>query len=322
MIEVQHVSKHFGTLKAVDKVSFSIQKGETLVLVGTSGSGKTTTLKMLNRLIEPSSGTILMGGKNILQHPPSQIRREMGYVIQHFGLFPHYTIAQNVAIVPKLLKWEPGRIQERSHYLLHRLGIPPEEYADKYPHQLSGGQQQRVGIARALAADPPIILMDEPFGALDPITRNSIRQDFMELEELSSKTTVMVTHDVEEAFELGDWICVMDKGRVQQLGTPKDLLFRPANEFVRQFLADKLLQLEFRVLRLHDLLPHIPDQPARGAQPVALSPKTTIFEALSQLMKRPADRAIGESQWQGTSKTFDLQALTQHFHQTLETLKR
>lgn len=322
MIEVQHVSKHFGSLKAVDEVSFSIQKGETLVLVGTSGSGKTTTLKMLNRLIEPTAGTILMDGKNILQHPPAQIRREMGYVIQHFGLFPHYTIAQNVAIVPKLLKWEPGRIRERSHYLLDRLGIPPQEYADKYPHQLSGGQQQRVGIARALAADPPIILMDEPFGALDPITRNNIRQDFMELEELSSKTTVMVTHDVEEAFELGDWICVMDKGRVQQLGTPKDLLFRPANEFVRQFLADKLLQLEFRVLRLQDLLPDIPSRPANKVEPIALAPKTTIFEALSQLMRRPADQAFGQSLWQGKTKMFDLQSLTQQFHQTLEMLKR
>ena len=320
MIDVQAVSKQYGDLTAVDSISFSVQQGETLALVGTSGCGKTTTLKMINRLVEPSSGSIFVNGKNILDQSPELIRREMGYVIQHIGLFPHYTIAQNVGIVPGLLGWEASKISERTHFLLDRLELDPTIYAHKYPHQLSGGQQQRVGIARALAADPPIILMDEPFGALDPITRADIRQDFLELEELSSKTTLIVTHDVEEAFEMADWICLLDKGQIQQLGRPKELLFEPTNDFVRQFLADKQLQLEFLVIRLEDLFEALPDGDY-SSDMQALKPRQTVFDAMGALTRLPFGISQAYIQKGGQTKVFDLSTLTQTYHQTLSKIK-
>ena len=208
MIEVNQVSKYFGPVKAVDSVSFSVAESETLVLLGTSGCGKTTTLRMLNKLEEPSAGTIYFNNQLISEILPEQLRRRMGYVLQHTGLFPHYTIAENMAIVPRLLKWETNRIQERALELLQKLHLS-EDYLALYPDQLSGGQQQRVGLARALMADPPVLLLDEPFGALDPITRSHIRQEFLNIDELKRKTIIMVTHDITEAFELGDRICLM-----------------------------------------------------------------------------------------------------------------
>jgi len=254
MIEVRYLSKRYASVEAVKEVSFQVEEGQTLALVGTSGSGKTTILKMLNRLVEPTSGQININGTSILDQSVTDLRRRMGYVIQDTGLFPHYTIAENIGLVPGLLGWDAARIHQRTVELMTRLSLPADIYADQYPHQLSGGQQQRAGIARALAADPPIILMDEPFGALDPITRQDIRSEFQELEELKRKTTILVTHDVEEAFDLGDLVCVLDAGTVQQTGTPQELLSSPANEFVQRFLADKFTTLQLQVLTLADLL--------------------------------------------------------------------
>jgi len=285
MIEIQHLSKHFDQLVAVHHLSFSVQTGQTLALLGSSGSGKTTTLKMINRLIEPTSGTILVDGENVLDQPVEQMRRRMGYVIQNMGLFPHYTVLENVSVVPHLLKQDTEKTRQRSLALLERLGLSPKEYANKYPAQLSGGQQQRVGIARALAADPPIILMDEPFGALDPITRYDIRQEFIELEELSSKTTILVTHDVEEAFELADLICLLHEGRLQQLGTPRELLFEPANDFVAQFLAGQRLQLELQLLTLEDVFPHL-QQGEVAASAKRFPLQMSVQQALAELEKQ------------------------------------
>lgn len=316
MIEVQALTKTYGQYHAVNEVSFKLKKGETLALVGTSGSGKTTTLKLINRLIEPSSGAIFLEGENIFALPPEQMRRRMGYVIQNIGLFPHYTIEENVAVVPKLLGWPKEKIRERSAYLLERLKLPAQQFFPKYPHQLSGGQQQRVGIARALAADPPIILMDEPFGALDPITRNVIRQDFISMEELSSKTTVIVTHDIEEAFELADRICVLDKGKLQQLGSPQDLLFRPSNDFVRAFIADKKLDLQIRIFTLDDIFEFIPlpthplDEDFREL-PGALSIKETMAELIGQT----PDLEKVLIQKEGLRKPLNLKKLMDAFHQ-------
>lgn len=257
MIAVEHLNKHFGDVVAVNNISFEVKEHENLILLGTSGCGKTTTLKMLNRLIEPTGGSIKINDKNILDQKPEELRRGIGYVLQNNGLFPHYTVAENIAIVPQLLKWDSKRVENRIAELIEKLHLAPEQLK-LYPNELSGGQQQRVGLARALVADPPILLMDEPFGALDNITRSKIQAEFKELDELKKKTIIMVTHDVQEAFELGDRICLMDKGKIVQIGTPAELLFKPANDFVKEFLKDQRLQLEFKSVRIKDIWDLLP----------------------------------------------------------------
>jgi osmoprotectant transport system ATP-binding protein len=244
MIEVKNITKTFGSHKAVDNISFSVGDGENVVFLGTSGCGKTTMLKMINRLLDPDSGDISIGGRRIREQPPEKLRRGIGYVFQNNGLFPHYTIAENIGIVPRLLDWDAPKIAARTDQLMEKLHLPPDQYRHAYPHELSGGQQQRVGIARALAANPPVLLMDEPFGALDPITRASVRKDFKELDELRSTTIVLVTHDVQEAFELANRIFLMDKGTIVQQGTPDQLLFEPAGEYSRDFFEAQRFQLE------------------------------------------------------------------------------
>ncbi len=260
MIVLQEISKFFGEAKAVDNISFEIKEGETLILLGTSGCGKTTTLKMINRLVEPSQGIIKVNDENILTQSPEKLRRNIGYVLQHHGLFPHYTIAENIEVVPSLLKWDNKKKQQRTKELLDKLHLPYDEFAKLYPSQLSGGQQQRVGVARALAADAPVLLMDEPFGALDPVTRSDIRTELMQLEEFKRKTIIMVTHDIQEAFIYGDRICLMDKGKIVQMGTPHELLFHPANEFVSGFLEEQRLQLEFKTISLQNVWEHLDGQ--------------------------------------------------------------
>jgi osmoprotectant transport system ATP-binding protein len=235
LIQVQHLSKHYGSQVAVVDVSFSVSPGETLVLLGTSGCGKTTTLKMLNRLIEPTTGTIEIGGQNVFGLDGPTLRRSIGYVMQEAGLFPHYTVAANIATVPQLLGWEPARIRERIADLCEKLQLP-DALLLRYPADLSGGQRQRVGVARALAARPPVVLMDEPFGALDPYTRRHVRRELFGLSELQEKTVVLVTHDVGEARELGNRIALMDKGKIVQIGTPEELQKNPATDFVRDFM--------------------------------------------------------------------------------------
>lgn len=242
MIEVVHLHKSFGNTIAVKDISFEVNKGENLILLGTSGCGKTTTLRMLNHLILPTSGNIRINGQDIQSIQPEKLRRGIGYVMQQTGLFPHYTVSENIAIVPKLEKWPKEKILARTQELMQKLSLSYEEHAHMFPHELSGGQQQRVGIARALAADPPILLMDEPFGALDPITRQKIRNDFSEVDELKRKTIIMVTHDVQDAFALATRICLMDKGSIVQLGTPEELRENPVNDFVNRFLKGEYNQ--------------------------------------------------------------------------------
>ena len=252
MIKVEHLSKYFGKVKAVDGISFDVNEHENLVLLGTSGCGKTTTLKMLNRLIEPTHGKIFINSKNILDEQPEILRRGIGYVLQNNGLFPHYTVGENISIVPQLLKWDKKQTEHRVSELLEKLHLS-KDYLNVYPNELSGGQQQRVGLARALVADPPVLLMDEPFGALDNVTKAKIHAEFKALDELKKKTIIMVTHDVQEAFELGDRICLMDAGKIVQQGTPAELLFKPKNKFVRDFLQEQRLQLEFKAISLQDI---------------------------------------------------------------------
>ncbi|NCD68651.1 ABC transporter ATP-binding protein [Mucilaginibacter agri] len=279
MISVRQLSKHYGELKAVDNISFEVGEHENLILLGTSGCGKTTTLKMLNRLIEPTSGEIYVDGKNVKDQSPESLRRSIGYVLQNTGLFPHYTIAENIAVVPKLLKWDKSKIESRTNELIEKLRLPVDSLY-KYPSQLSGGQQQRVGLARALIADPPVLLMDEPFGALDNITRTRVQAEFKALDELLRKTIIMVTHDVQEAFELGDRICLMDKGHIVQIGTPQELLFKPANDFVKQFLDAQRVQLEFKTVTIGNIWDRLP---VGGLDNIAttLNENTSVWASLT-----------------------------------------
>jgi osmoprotectant transport system ATP-binding protein len=244
VILFEHVFKEYPNgITAVDDLSLEVVSGETIVLLGTSGCGKTTTLKMVNRLLEPTSGHILVEGKDILEQDPIPLRRRMGYAIQEIGLLPHMTISDNIAVVPKLLKWPKQRIEERVAELLEMVRLEPANFRSRYPSQLSGGQQQRVGVARALAADPPIILMDEPFGALDPITREQLQNEFMDLMAKLKKTVLFVTHDVFEAVKVGTRIALLDKGKLQQVDSPGRLVEQPANEFVETFLGSHRFQL-------------------------------------------------------------------------------
>ena len=242
MIALEHLSKvftsHGQTVAAVDDVNLEVGEGELHVLIGPSGSGKTTTMRMINRLETPTSGRITIDGRDVRTLDVVELRRSIGYVIQQGGLLPHFTVAENVAMVPRLLGWKRQQRRERAHELLALVGLPPERFADRYPRQLSGGQQQRVGVARALAADPPIVLMDEPFGAVDPITRKQLQRELRRIQGEVKKTIVFVTHDIAEAFLLGDRIVLMSEGRVVQNGPPADLLRRPAAPYVTAFIGE------------------------------------------------------------------------------------
>jgi osmoprotectant transport system ATP-binding protein len=238
MILFEEVSKIYNqAFYAVKNLSFGVKDGEVLVLLGTSGSGKTTTMKMVNRLIEPSAGRITINGQDITKRDPVELRLEIGYAIQQVGLFPHMTIEENINVVPCLLNWDEQKRKESVVELLNMVRLDPAEFRYRYPGQLSGGQQQRVGVARALAGDPPIILMDEPFGALDPLTRNELQKEFRRLQERLHKTVIFVTHDIFEAFELGDRIAVLEQGQLAQIGTPDELTNAPASDFVARFIG-------------------------------------------------------------------------------------
>jgi osmoprotectant transport system ATP-binding protein len=239
MISLEHVTKRYsetGTV-AVDDLSLQIPEGMTVALIGPSGCGKTTTMRMINRLVDPTMGRILVGGEDVTQIDPILLRRRIGYVIQQVGLFPHMTIGQNIAAVPKLLGWDSARIARRTEELLHLVGLDPKEMLKRYPRQLSGGQRQRVGVARALAADPPVLLMDEPFGALDPIARTRLQSEFRQILKQVRKTVVLVTHDLEEATRLGDRIAIMNNGKIVQYDTPDAVLSHPADAFVENFVG-------------------------------------------------------------------------------------
>jgi osmoprotectant transport system ATP-binding protein len=288
MIEVSNVSKFFGEVPVVRDLSFRVAPGEKLVLLGTSGSGKTTTLKMLNRLLEPDRGTIHFNGTDIRKQRPEVLRRSIGYVIQQGGLFPHYSVFENVAVVPRLLGWPESRIRERVAYLLDLMALPPAQFAAKRPAELSGGQVQRVGLARALAANPPVILLDEPFGALDPVTRSRIRREVGNLAEWREKTIVLVTHDVTEAFLLADRIALMNGGAIAQLDVPGRLLLQPANAFVGHFFDAHRLQLTWMTQSVGALLAGLPLQPEGPPHAPVVPAQASVWEALEHLQGHPS----------------------------------
>ncbi len=260
-IRLEGVTKRYpGQQKpAVDSVDLEIAAGETVMFVGPSGCGKTTLLKMLNRLIEPSGGKILLGDEDVTDQDPDQLRRRIGYVIQAGGLFPHMTVGTNIGLVPGMLKWDKERIADRVDELLDLVGLDPEVYRDRYPRELSGGQQQRVGVARALAADPPVLLMDEPFGAVDPITRQRLQDELLRIQEELGKTIVFVTHDFDEAVKLGDKIVVFDVGaRVVQYDTPEAILAEPAEDYVADFVGAGATLKQLTLTRVADTELHTP----------------------------------------------------------------
>lgn len=240
MIKFENVSKRYqdGTI-AVDSLNLEIKKGEFFVLIGPSGCGKTTTLKMINRLIPLSDGTIFFDEQKISEYDIHELRWNIGYVLQQIALFPHMTIEENITVVPEMKKWSKEKMKERAYELMDMVGLDPKMYAKRKPKELSGGEQQRVGVIRALAADPEIILMDEPFSALDPISRERLQDDMLDLKKNLKKTTVFVTHDMQEALKLADRICIMEKGKIVQIGTPRELEMNPANDFVKKFIGDQ-----------------------------------------------------------------------------------
>jgi osmoprotectant transport system ATP-binding protein len=279
MIRLEAVTKRYPNgLVAVDALSLDVGEGEICVLVGPSGCGKTTTLKMVNRLIEPTSGRVLLDGEDVTHGDPVALRRRMGYVIQQVGLFPHQDIAANVGTVPRLLGWRRDRIEARVDELLDLVGLDPADYRDRYPAQLSGGQRQRVGVARALAADPPVLLMDEPFGAIDPVTRARLQGEFLRLQQEVRKTIVFVTHDIEEAVKLGDRIAILDVGGVlQQYDTPAEVLGNPASPMVADFVGSDrgLKRLKVTVI-----------DPGALDHPPSLPPTATLAEARDVVARR------------------------------------
>ncbi|WP_119067245.1 ABC transporter ATP-binding protein [Rubrobacter indicoceani] len=293
MIEFREVSKTYpgADSPVVDNLSFEIEDGEICVFVGPSGCGKTTTMRMINRLIEPSEGEILIDGQSNTSMSGTQLRRKIGYAIQQIGLFPHRTIAENVGTVPGLLNWEKNRTSDRTDTLLGLVGLDPEQYRSRYPAELSGGQQQRVGVARALAADPPIMLMDEPFGAVDPITRDRLQEEFLNIQKDIKKTIVFVTHDIDEAIKMGDRIAILKEGGVlAQYDTPENILVNPASDFVSSFVGGDRVLKRLSLTRVGDMQL----EPANGGsgELPRIGEGWTLRDALSEIIGAGTDRGI------------------------------
>lgn len=290
-IELKGISKKFTHAKqpSVKKTDLKIEKGSFVTILGASGCGKTTLLKMVNRLYEPSTGTILINGEDVTTIPPTVLRRKIGYVIQQTGLFQHMTIEQNVATVPKIIGWKRQKIDERINLLLELVGLSPEEYRQRYPRQLSGGQQQRVGIARAMAADPSIMLMDEPFGAIDAINRTVLQDEFLRIQKKLHKTILFVTHDIIEALKLGDKVIIMNAGEIQQFDTPRNILRKPANDFVKNLVhADDLFQ-RMNFMKARDVMNQNVGTVSSDADVPETHEGTNLKDILFMLLKSPFD---------------------------------
>jgi len=286
MIELQHVSKGFNGVTVIDDLCLHIARGEFTVILGSSGSGKSTLLKMINRLLEHDSGRIMFAGDEIRSFRPEDIRRRMGYAIQSVGLFPHWSVEKNIATVPTLLKWPSDRIHARVTELMTLLQLAPELYRKRYPHQLSGGQQQRVGVARALAGNPEVLLMDEPFGALDPVTRAALQLEIARIHKAFNKTIVLVTHDIDEALSLATRIVLLDQGRIVQSGTPLQMLSAPANGFVTDFFGRS--DVGIKLLGLQSVATRLRAGEYAAGEPVLAS--SSLREALSMFLSRRVDR--------------------------------
>jgi osmoprotectant transport system ATP-binding protein len=306
MIEFRGVSKTYAGSQqpVVNDLSFEVLDGEICVLVGPSGCGKTTSMRMVNRLIEITEGEILIDGEPNTSMSGTQLRRKIGYAIQQIGLFPHRTIAYNIGTVPNLLGWDKSRIKSRVDELLDTVGLAPDDYRDRYPAELSGGQQQRVGVARALAADPPIMLMDEPFGAVDPITREGLQNEFLRIQQDIKKTIVFVTHDIDEAIKMGDKIAILKQGGVlAQYDTPENILSRPDSEFVSSFVGGDRVLKRLSLSRVGEM----DLEPANGGTEglLRINERLTVKDALSELIGSGHTRAVVEKEGENRLLTFE-----------------
>lgn len=288
MIEFKSVSKRYGQKLALDALNLTISSGEFCVLLGSSGCGKSTTLKCINRLVVPDSGEVLVRGKPVSDMNPVMLRRGIGYAFQHVGLFPHYTVAENIGVVPRLLKWNKKKIADRVDELLDLFSLNPSLVRGKFPSQLSGGEAQRVGVARALASDPDLLLLDEPFGAVDPPTRKLLQGEFLNIQEKLKKTIIFVTHDLDEALTLGSKIVVMNQGKIQQEDSPLNLISNPANEFVENFMGDGQAFQRLNFLKIAHYKEPLSDQ----SQPRApgLSEQDSLFQALTMMIEKKMNR--------------------------------
>ncbi|MDF2880761.1 MAG: proline/glycine betaine transporter ATP-binding protein [Clostridiaceae bacterium] len=283
MIEFKNITKEFKSKEVLKRISIKINKGEFVVLIGPSGCGKTTTLKMINKLIVPTSGNIYIDGKDISNVNPIELRRGMGYVIQQTGLFPHMTVGENIGIVPILKKWPEDKVREKTIALLKMVGMEPDDYINRYPCELSGGQQQRVGVARAFATDSDIILMDEPFSALDPITRNQLQDELYNLQQDLKKTIVFVTHDMDEALKLGDRICIMKDGGILQYDTAEKILKNPSSIYVEEFIGKNRIWKQPEFIKAIDIM---------ISEPVKTSANRTIVQAVEIMKSSKVDSLL------------------------------
>jgi len=287
MIEIRGLVKHFpgAARPAVDHLTLMVPQGEVCVLIGPSGCGKTTTMRIINRLLEPDAGSVRVAGRDVMTTDPVSLRRSIGYVIQHVGLFPHWSIADNIATVPKLLAWSPVRIAARVDELLELVGMEPAQYRDRFPRELSGGQKQRVGVARALAADPPVMLMDEPFGAIDPITRARLQAEFLRILRGLKKTIVFVTHDIDEAIRMGDRIAILRDGALVQYDTPEGILAHPADAFVESFVGMDRALKRIALVRVDTAL-----EPLGSSSPAhAIPADASLRDALAMMFSAGVD---------------------------------
>lgn len=306
MIEFKNVSKRYASdVLAVDDFNLKIEDGEFICFIGTSGSGKTTSMRMINRMIEPSDGEILIDGKNIMDMNPVKLRRQIGYVIQNIGLMPHMTVKENILMVPKLLKWDQAKLDDTAKRMI-KLAELPEEFLDRYPSELSGGQQQRIGVVRALAAEQDIILMDEPFGALDPLTRDTLQVMVKELQEELGKTFVFVTHDMDEALKLATRIVIMSKGKIVQVGTPDEILSNPANEFVAQFIGqDRLIQAQQDTTKVGEIM---------SKRHVAMIEDQSLMDALELMKEQSVDTLLITDENNVLKGFVDIHMIQRHFN--------
>ncbi|WP_338489131.1 betaine/proline/choline family ABC transporter ATP-binding protein [Ruoffia tabacinasalis] len=306
MIEFKNVSKRYASdVLAVDDFNLKIEDGEFICFIGTSGSGKTTSMRMINRMIEPSDGEIIIDGKNIMDMNPVKLRRQIGYVIQNIGLMPHMTVKENILMVPKLLKWDQVKLDETAKRMI-KLAELPEEFLDRYPSELSGGQQQRIGVVRALAAEQDIILMDEPFGALDPLTRDTLQVMVKELQEELGKTFVFVTHDMDEALKLATRIVIMSKGKIVQVGTPDEILRNPANEFVAQFIGqDRLIQAQQDTTKVGEIM---------SKRHVAMIEDQSLMDALELMKEQSVDTLLITDENNVLKGFVDIHMIQRHFN--------
>jgi osmoprotectant transport system ATP-binding protein len=293
MIQIEHLNKTFGSITAVEDVSLSVAEGQICILLGPSGCGKTTTLKMINRLIAPTSGTIRIAGRDTAELDSVTLKRSIGYVIQQVGLFPNMTVEDNICVVPNLLGWDKSKSRRRAAELLEVVALDPATFLKRYPCELSGGQQQRVGVARALAADPPVMLMDEPFGAIDPINREVIQDEFMRIQRQVGKTVLFVSHDIDEAMKMADCVALFHDGRIEQFGTPDDLLARPVSEFVASFMGGDRIMKRLRLMRSVDVASQVPPrQGGSSSAQLVVKPGDDLRQVFSQLLGCGQDWAL------------------------------